>query len=277
MFTRDRLPSFAATAALLVLAGASPKTLSADETYPIWWSPSLELDSLDHIDARMTRDLWADLPDHGGLELYPDGNRIREKREARNCTELLDLRERGYFAHSTNNISIMWHFDSWCRAVAAFQSAKPAVRSFVHDFVLDRASVNYLPAFVVPAYSCHTACLQKEANDQRTPLAWFRNPFEITAADGLRLVIEDSISRESIEIVGRADFTHDGLEDLLVVSKSTSLEAWPVTVLHPTRFYVLSRDGAEGVLYVVDTQRHLCPTYECTPPYNIPEALREAD
>ena len=55
---------------ILVLVGLAlglPAAAAEGESgpYPIWWSPSLELDSLDRIDARLQRPLWPDRPDSG--------------------------------------------------------------------------------------------------------------------------------------------------------------------------------------------------------------------
>ncbi len=40
----------------------------AEPPYPIWWSPVLELDSLEAIDARLHRALWPG--DDEGMTLY---------------------------------------------------------------------------------------------------------------------------------------------------------------------------------------------------------------
>jgi hypothetical protein len=41
----------------LWLSGSSP-ALAEEPPYPVWWSPVLELDSLEGIDARLHRALW---------------------------------------------------------------------------------------------------------------------------------------------------------------------------------------------------------------------------
>jgi hypothetical protein len=262
---------------LLLVAAALPGDGAAAEPYPIWWSPKLELDSLDAIDARLARPFWDPSKDPTGLPLYPEGYRQEDRQEARNCVELLALRERGYFAASTNDINLMWHFDVWCRAVAALKNAEPATQSYLHDFTLDRNSVNYLPAMVIPRPSCDWLCRQQEANVRRIPLAKFDTEFEITTADGLRIVMGSSFYRDSVEIVGRADFTQDGLEDLMVIGEAINVEPAPTTLLDSTGLYILTRGEAGQVLTVLNSHQHLCPDYECTPPYDEPPALRQAD
>ena len=264
-------------ALLLLLTAAVPQSAEAAEPYPIWWSPKLELDSLDAIDARLARPFWDPSEYAGGLPLYPAEYRQEDMREARNCVELLALRERGYFARSTNDINLMWHFDVWCRAIAAFKTAEPATQSFLRGFSLDRSSVNYLPALVVPSPGCDWLCRQQEANVRRIPLAKFDTKFEITTADGLRIVMESPISRNSVEIVGRADFTQDGLDDLLVIGEAINTEPAPTTLLDSIGLYILTRDTADKVLAVMNADRHFCSDYVCTPPYDEPPALREFD
>jgi len=267
----------AAVAAVLISGGLVPWNAAADEPYPIWWSPSLELDSLERIDERLARDLPPSPPGLGALELYPEGEKDGEKRVPETCAELLDLRDRSYRARSKNGTRLMSHFESWCRAVATFKTATPAEQSFVRDFAFDRDAVDYLPAFVVPAYSCYAICIQKEAHDRRISLAKLHAPLEITEADGRRLVIETSLSRESVEIVGRADFTRDGQEDLLVIGKSTTLKTKDAEIGYQTQYYILTRDDPDSVLTVADIKRYLCPGYACAPPSDQPTALRESD
>ncbi len=45
---------------LAVVAMVVPSIVVAaeDGPYPVWWSPALELDSLDAIDARLAREIW---------------------------------------------------------------------------------------------------------------------------------------------------------------------------------------------------------------------------
>lgn len=274
----QRKPSlFAVLVIMPILSGLAARDAIAEESYPIWWSPSLELASLEQIDERLARALPPVSLDLGPMALYPDGEQNAEKREPRTCAELLDLRDRGYRARTKNGTRLMSHFESWCRAVAAFKTAEPAARSFVRDFVFDRDAVNFLPAFVVPAYSCYAICLQKEAHDRRIPLAKLHAPLAIARADGRRLVIETSLSRESVEIIGRADFTEDGREDLLVIGTSTTLKTKDAEIAYQTRYYLLTRDTLDGVLTVADIDRHLCPGYPCAAPNEQPTALDETE
>ena len=49
--------SIIAAATVLVIGLSGPAT-SEEGPFPVWWSPMLELESLDQIDARLERELW---------------------------------------------------------------------------------------------------------------------------------------------------------------------------------------------------------------------------
>jgi len=57
--------------------------------YPVWWSPVLELDSLEGIDARLRRALWPG-NDEGMTVYKPEGD-TRLEVQAKSCNELKRL------------------------------------------------------------------------------------------------------------------------------------------------------------------------------------------
>jgi hypothetical protein len=71
-------------AGLVLGSGAAVATESdAQPPYPVWWSPVLELDSLDAIDARLARALWEHDPE--GMTLYKSEGDTRLEIEANSC------------------------------------------------------------------------------------------------------------------------------------------------------------------------------------------------
>ena len=62
------------------------------DPYPIWWSPSLELDSLDQIETRLERLLWPDHPEWR-LEVRVSESSAAQQREdvARSCADMLRM------------------------------------------------------------------------------------------------------------------------------------------------------------------------------------------
>ena len=81
-----------AGAAFLALTGAG--AASADEPpYPVWWSPVLELESLDAIDARLKRAFSSNDP--AGLRLTKTEADTTIEVWASNCSALAMLTEAG--------------------------------------------------------------------------------------------------------------------------------------------------------------------------------------
>ncbi len=74
----------------LGLSGASAE----DGPYPVWWSPVLELDSLDHIDARLERALWPGATQ--GLPLHKYEGDTELEVWANSCSEFMALTQSGY-------------------------------------------------------------------------------------------------------------------------------------------------------------------------------------
>jgi len=89
---RSRRGQIARTVGLAVLwAGlAFANPAPADEPpYPVWWSPVLELDSLEGIDARLRRALWPGNDE--GMTLYKPEGDTRLEVQAKSCNELKRL------------------------------------------------------------------------------------------------------------------------------------------------------------------------------------------
>lgn len=259
---------------LLLVSVALPGDGAAAEPYPIWWSPKLELDSLDAIDDRLARPFWDPSEVPGGLPLYPAGFRQEDRREARNCVELLAPRERGYAAAYNNEFQLMLRLESWCQAITDLKTAKPAERSFVQDFRFDGASLDVIPPMALLGWGCWELCWQYAANQQRISLAKVHPDIEITGVDDLLIELEmPDVQGDSLELVGRADFDGDGLEDLLVIHDTHAIGG----TYGGTHDMLLTRDAPGAVMTVINAAQRLCPDYECTPSEFDPPALRKAD
>jgi len=77
-------------AGLVLGSGAAVATESdAQPPYPVWWSPVLELDSLEGIDARLRRALWPGNDE--GMTLYKPEGDTRLEVQAKSCNELKRL------------------------------------------------------------------------------------------------------------------------------------------------------------------------------------------
>ena len=128
----------AAAMAALTLVSLAPAAADEGERYPIWWSPRLQLESLDKIDERLSAPLW---PLVDGVEVFKgrfkgDGS-ARKKAIVNNCVSLFRLRKEGYDAGSSSDRRFLNDQRGLCRAVIAFGRARPAKASHIRDFVFD--------------------------------------------------------------------------------------------------------------------------------------------
>ena len=75
----------------LILSGATRS--EAGEPYPIWWSPALEVESIDKVEERLARPLWED---GEGIEVFKGGRDTAPRAVMNTCHSMLALRAQGY-------------------------------------------------------------------------------------------------------------------------------------------------------------------------------------
>lgn len=267
--------SVAAGLAALWLASAAPAPAAAEEfeggpPYPVWWSPMLELDSLESIDVQLERAQW---PESGGLPLAKGLGEAREETSAANCIELERLVAAGFNGIGTNGFSIQLYTQALCRGIEAMRRAKPAETSYLRDFLLDEEAIHVLPAMVTANASCEFLCRQRVANERRIPLSRFEPVIKVTVRSGQEIRIQTIDWESIVTILGRGDFNGDGLDDLLVFASSGSISGtWSGADL-----YLLSRDVPDAVLFVAEELTNGCDDYRCDSAYDYPRVLRLTD
>ncbi len=141
---------------LTALAFAGPVYAAEDGPYPVWWSAELELNSLDHVEVRLRRDLW--LGDSEGMKLTVGGGPEGQQVTARDCASLIELSEAGYQGPSNPENKVRLLNLAYCRAIALLAKAKPARVSHLRDFVMNAAALDYMPALVNLYPSCEFTC-----------------------------------------------------------------------------------------------------------------------
>lgn len=242
----------AGVAVMTVALGAA--NLSAQQAYPVWWSPRLGLERLEDLDTHLTKTFWPE----GGLKAYETHKADSPFIVVEDCDTLaLAIAERRWAGPGVM-VQSSWLIE--CRMLERLRDARPATVSYLRDFVLTDNAVDHLPAMLVSQPSCDAQC-------------------RIVAASGLgrtigqyeaNIVFVDAISQESLEIrtyyewiyidiLARGDFTADGIDDMLVRAKVAGVDSrWGATDL-----FVLSRDTADGLIRVVDPEAYLCLDYRC--------------
>ena len=250
---------------LLLFPGATPQ--AEEGTYSVWWSPSLELESLDEIDKRLARKLWL----HGGeIDVSKGGYRTGKKKVIDTCISAIELSKKGYQGLNNPSHKVLLFQLARCRAIELLKKARPAKRSYVMDFVLDHNAVDDLPAMVEVGPGCDWLCRQGMANEKRIPWGQFVDIVSVDMISGHEIEVLTLGWSTTVKILARADFDGDGLEDLLMWANAGATEGtWGATEI-----YVLSRDRPGSVLWVLDAYEYLCREYQCQNYYDYPEALR---
>ncbi len=249
-------------AAAILLPGhfAFAASAAEPEEYPIWWSPTLELESLDKIDERLDRPFW---PHEDGLRIYKEveGN-YWKKVIATDCVELLGLSADGFYALENWDLYLQLFHAARCRAIRLLGAARPAETSYLRDFALTPETVEYLPAMINIAPGCARFCRHVAASANRVPMSQFEM---VLGADVVHVDAELSTPNWSyltrpfltvwtagweinLEIVGRGDFDGDGVDDVLVLVNGAAMAGRQVAV----NLFVLTRGKAGTVLRVVD-------------------------
>ena len=249
-----------ALVASLLLGWPGSAAAGEDGEYPIWWSGRIMLKSLEKIDDRLRAPLY---PREDGVEvfqhLFGNDRATRPRATIRDCLSLLRLTSDDYVAGTRSDRMFVSYNKALCRAVTAFKSARPARVSHVRRFFLDRNSVNLLPAMVLLGGSCYGRCRAYAANERRIPLARLQEIRKVKVVTDIALSLETPWSKHTLEIVGRADFDGDGLEDLMVFSNWSAIGGRGTA----SRYFILGRAAPESVLHVLDAEEHLCSNYQC--------------
>ncbi len=249
---------------MIGLGGGLQRATAAEE-FPVWWSPKLEVESLDKIDERLSRKF----PVGGQIEARRERNGVEETALMDSCATTMRLADAGFEA---TKYSLQRAILAECQAIELLAKMRPATQSFVHDFVLDETAHNYLPAMLDLSSSCDRACRLHVANEYRIPWRDVGTIEKVERKDGSEnlVMITTTWSFNTIELLARGDFNGDGLEDILIeaggrarggTSKGTSL-------------YLLTRDKDDSVFFVLGSEAHLCPTYTCDRQYIEPGAIR---
>ncbi|MDP3792257.1 MAG: hypothetical protein Q8Q89_00855, partial [bacterium] len=110
------------------------------DTYPVWWSSELGLNSLTDIDSSLEESFPGDHPEL--ISPFGDAGVV-----VSNCRELLDYLRKGYQSEAWG-IFERRSFEANCRAIELLKTVKQPSQSFLYDFQLNAATVDLLPPTV---------------------------------------------------------------------------------------------------------------------------------
>ena len=251
----------------LGLSGASAE----DGPFPVWWSPVLQLDSLDGIDARLERELWRGATQ--GMPLYKYEGETRLEVWANSCNEFMALTEAGYHGRGNPGYKTQQINEAFCQAIKMLKRASPARESYLRDFALDEAAIDYLPVMVHITPSCDFLCEHLQANRQRIPLSRAIPDLEVAAIGPDEVEVRTTTLASRLSALARGDMNSDGLEDLLILSRTDArggTGGWSFV-------FLLTRGGPGAVLHVLEAQNEYCPNEHCNGTKDDPTVIPDLD
>ncbi|APP78594.1 HNH endonuclease [Xanthomonas hortorum] len=159
-----------------------------------------------------------DRPIRLGESGHTDGvtltNAADETRQVRTCREYEEAIKEGYFAYSNFDIKISTWFEHQCGLLKSLQAAKTPTQSFVfHPRVsivdLDLLPFSLFPCIGEPEVDAEPdATYQSKVDDGTLVVKRIRQ-------NTLRIEQPEGMGQQLIEVI-RADFTGDGVEDILL-------------------------------------------------------------
>lgn len=233
-----------------LLASRAP---TAQEKFPVWWSPSLELESLDQIDT-ILNGLYPKEDRVVVTKFLGDDVTIPPLREVvQDCRAHIRLIEDGYeFTFPLDALDLKRRYGDECFALDALSRATPAASSFLSEFELNGEALSVLPPFFRPVGGCGYLVTAWLANRDGVSWAEFRHRDPYYAVTGVRTLSETEIQIDAdywsthVELYGRGDFDGDGWEDLLIRTIDRFRDGFDGSHL-----FLLVRDGPASNLRIV--------------------------
>jgi hypothetical protein len=211
------------------------RAAATGDTFPVRWSASLGLPSLDQLERRQRRPLW----DTDGILLahkwrFAGSGRAPEPiypRPIVSCADYWQTDHALYRTASQSDHNLLAVFAAACTALRALGRAKPSRASFVAAFRLGAAAADFLPAAV--ALGRHPTERREIAEAGAAGLSW--RQFHAARGSLLRAVrragdddgggiaeYDWTRGKSRLEILGHGDFNGDGAEDILL-----RVSQWP--------------------------------------------------
>jgi hypothetical protein len=218
----------------------------APETYPVRWSPVVELHALSEVDGLLDR------PDTEGFgELEHEG----KTRVPRTCRERSALVSQGYAPINALEAQPDDHAMIRCGTLLLLKRARPSGSSFVRDVRFDASALSVLPAALATALSAEEIARVEEATRQGKSLGAFdararAEPRRSAPSVASELKIREGGGQSVIVVQPRAwgDVDGDGIEDVVL----SVINFMTQGTYAGARLVVLTRSRSDAVLRSIE-------------------------
>jgi hypothetical protein len=219
---------------------------AVDQSLLVTWTPALRLSAPTEIPSRLTTRVTPD-----GVTLTQVGfKRDARKRTVTTCAGYLAAIGEGYFPLTSYEQGLAYPFTRDCYLLRDLQSARPAIRTVFGTSGWSTTALTELPPLWI---------IGTRPDGDRLPgalaagMSWqtFTPTVRLVRIDRDTLAAEDDGAIYTLEILARADFNGDGVQDLAVLG-STGAKGG---TLNYTRYTILTRCSPTDHIHMITNVR----------------------
>jgi len=148
-----------------------------------------------------------------GLELT-DGKDESKKIKVTTCREWFNYKDKGFYSYTTADMTMESWFIRDCNTLRFLKKSIPSKVSYLSDFILSEDAIKYLPANLIE-WGCVGS--EEECNKIYGKTIEDLGPgLKVKVEDNFNLKLEYDGTANSLTLLAWGDFTHDGVEDILL-------------------------------------------------------------
>ena len=220
---------------------------------PVQWSPDLPITGADKIDEAFQAPIYPDdvpFTVGRGWQYVNQEWVAAEEANIVACSDFEPLIKAGYSVQYQMNWNAIVGLGVYCAEIAAMKMARPSRVSYLEEFRLDENAPNILPAILRGSQS--SSQHDEDIVNSRNGVPWVgpESPYVFNVIDEgpFQARYEDEDGGTIVQLLARADFNDDGIEDLLLEFVAYSNMGSGVS----TEGVVLTRLSANSVMRLVN-------------------------
>lgn len=193
------------------------------DTIPVRLTENSPVAHLEDIDKKMGQ--VVDMTKSGGelelaepLDEKTDPDDFSQKKvKVTTCQEYFELKNKGYSAETTYEITMESWFINACVPLKLLKQVKPSRITFLEDATFTKNSLETLPLDLVLILSPEEEAKLKSAKARQLTLKQFIPDIYIEKTEKHQIVLKSKeTGTTSINLIAMGDFNTDGIEDVLV-------------------------------------------------------------